>query len=58
MNYRSILKLSIIAHGIGLQVSLGNLREVLTNFIQVGLGMNPHGFIPRPTQCLLRSIEI
>ncbi len=30
MDYRLMLKLSIIAHGIGLQVSLRNLREVLT----------------------------
>lgn len=30
MDYRSVLELSIIAHGIGLQVSLANPREVLT----------------------------
>ena len=32
-----MLRLSIIAHGIGLQVSLQNLREVLTKFFQMRL---------------------
>lgn len=40
MDYRSILKLSIIAHGIGLQVSLRNLREVLTKIQHISLSRN------------------
>ena len=35
MDYRSVLGLSIIAHGVGLQVSPTNLREVLTKLVAV-----------------------